>query len=33
VPIVLCCGLIFFFAAAIATMAGFAAAGAASGLH
>jgi hypothetical protein len=33
VPIVLCCGLIFVFAATIATMAGFAAAGAASGLH
>jgi hypothetical protein len=33
VPIVLCCGLAFVFAATIATMAGFAAAGAASGLH
>jgi hypothetical protein len=33
VPIVLCCGLIFLFGAAIATMAGFAAAGAAHGIQ
>jgi len=33
VPVVLCCGLAIVFAATIATMAGFAAAGAASGLH